>query len=305
MAVLSADAPRPWEARSGLSVALSAAMAAVEVLEACPLFNASVGSVLTTAGTVELEASVMDGRDGRAGAVAGVTAVTTPTRLAALVLSATPHALLAGGGAAALAAAHAHALTGLGGGGNAELVTPRRAAALRRALADGRAVPTIDHEGGGDDAGAVPNGPPPPTRPVGDETGTVGAVAVDAGGHVAVATSTGGLTAKWPGRVGDTPVCGAGFYAADGWAAVSGTGRGEALLGAATAVSVVRAMEYGGLTADAAADRVLGGMAPGTAGLIAVTPGGEVVMAKNTAGMYCGCVDGGGRRRLRIWEEDL
>ncbi|OSX79658.1 hypothetical protein BU14_0072s0016 [Porphyra umbilicalis] len=190
MAVLAADTPRPWEARSGLSVALSAAMAAVEVLEGCPLFNASVGSVLTTAGTVELEASVMDGRDGRAGAVAGVTAVTNPTRLAALVLSATPHAFLGGEGAAALAAAHAHELS---------------------------------------------------------------------------------------------------------WA----------LLGAATAVSVVRAMEYGGLTAAAAADRVLGGMAPGSAGLIAVTPGGEVVMAKNTGGMYCGCVDGGGRRRLRIWEEDL
>lgn len=320
MAVLTAGAPRPWEARHGLTTALSAAMAAVEVFEACPRFNASVGSVLTTAGTVELEASVMEGRDGRSGAVAGVTAVKNPTRLAALVLSTTPHVILGGEGAAALATAHRHELSWVAE--NAEFVTPHRQAALRHALADGRAVPTIDHEGvearkgeqgdGGENgpptaaapaAEVVP--PPPPTLPVGDETGTVGAVALDADGHLAVATSTGGLTAKWPGRIGDTPVIGAGFYAADGVAAISGTGRGEALLTSATSVSVVRMVEYAGVSVAAAANRVLGGMPAGTAGLVAVTPGGEVVLASNAAGMYCGGVDGGGRRRVRIWDEDL
>ncbi|KAK1863715.1 hypothetical protein I4F81_006269 [Pyropia yezoensis] len=227
MAVLTAGAPRPWEARHGLTTALSAAMAAVEVFEACPRFNASVGSVLTTAGTVELEASVMEGRDGRSGAVTGVTAVTNPTRLAALVLATTPH------------------------------------------------------------------------------TGTVGAVALDADGHLAVATSTGGLTAKWPGRIGDTPVVGAGFYAANGVAAISSTGRGEAILTSATSVSVVRMVEYAGVSVGTAADRVLGGMPAGTAGLVAVSPEGEVVLASNAAGMYCGGVDGGGWRRVRIWDEDL
>lgn len=322
MAVLTAGAPRSWEARHGLTTALSAAIAAVEVLEACPRFNASIGSVLTTAGTVELEASVMEGRDGRSGAVAGVTAVKSPTRLSALVLATTPHVFLGGAGAAALAAAHRHELSWVGPAGNAEFVTPRRQAALRHALADGRSVPTIDHEGvearEGGRGGGVENGvptaaapaaavvpPPPPTLPVGDETGTVGAVALDADGHLAVATSTGGLTAKWPGRIGDTPVIGAGFYAADGVAAISGTGRGEALLTAATAVSVVRMVEYTGVSVAAAADRVLGGMPAGSAGLVAVTPGGEVVLASNSAGMYCGGVDGGGRRRMRIWDEDL
>lgn len=322
MAVLTGGSPRPWEARHGLTTALSAAMAAVEVLEACPRFNAAVGSVLTTAGTAELEASVMEGRDGRSGAVTGVTMVKSPTRLAALVLATTPHVFLGGEGAAALAAAHRQELSWVGPAGNAEFVTPHRKEALRHALADGRAVPVIDHEGvearkegrgDGVEFGAgstavsgtavVP--PPPPTLPVGDETGTVGAVALDADGHLAVATSTGGLTAKWPGRIGDTPVIGAGFYAADGVAAISGTGRGEALLTAATAVSVVRAVEYTGASVATAADLVLGGMPVGTAGLVAVTPEGEVVLASNSAGMYCGGVDAGGRRRVRIWDEDL
>lgn len=326
MAVLTAGAPRPWEARHGLTTALSAAMAAVEVFEACPRFNASVGSVLTTAGTVELEASVMEGRDGRSGAVTGVTAVTNPTRLAALVLATTPHVFLGGEGAAALAAAHRQELSWVGPAGNAEFVTPRRQAALRHALAQGRAVPTIDHEGfeareGGRGDGLSNGAPtaaapaaapaaavvpsPPPTVPVGDETGTVGAVALDADGHLAVATSTGGLTAKWPGRIGDTPVVGAGFYAANGVAAISSTGRGEAILTSATSVSVVRMVEYAGVSVGTAADRVLGGMPAGTAGLVAVSPKGEVVLASNAAGMYCGGVDGGGWRRVRIWDEDL
>lgn len=166
MAVLAAGAPRPWEARHGLTTALSAAIAAVEEFEACPRFNAAVGSVLTTAGTVELEASVMEGRDRRSGAVAGVTAVKSPTRLAALVLATTPHVLLGGEGAAALAAAHREELSWVGPAGNAEFVTPRRLAALRHALADGRAVPTIDHEGVHESREAprrdgVANGAPP------------------------------------------------------------------------------------------------------------------------------------------------
>ncbi|GAB0492225.1 hypothetical protein MMPV_003486 [Pyropia vietnamensis] len=307
MAVLRAGSPRCWEARHGLTTALSAAMAAVEVLEACPRFNAAVGSVLTTAGTAELEASVMEGRDGRSGAVTGVTMVKSPTRLAALVLATTPHVFLGGEGAATLAAAHRDELSWVGPAGNAEFVTPRRQEALRRALADGRAVPTIDHEGadareeGRSDGVQSSAG----SAAASATTGTVGAVALDADGHLAVATSTGGLTAKWPGRIGDTPVIGAGFYAADGVAAISGTGRGEALLTAATAVSVVRAVEYTGVSVATAADQVLGGMPAGTAGLVAVTPEGEVVLASNAAGMYCGGVDAAGRRRVRIWDEDL
>jgi L-asparaginase / beta-aspartyl-peptidase len=258
--------------------ALDAAVAAVVVLEDDPVFNAGRGAVLASDGSVELDAAVMDGRDRSAGAIAAVKTPQNPILLARAVMEHTPHVFLAGGGADVLAAE-----LGLSLASRAWFVTPEREAQLARASGV-----SLDHDG--------------PTQR--DVYGTVGAVAADRQGHVAAATSTGGMTNKRPGRVGDTPVLGAGTYAWDRTAAVSGTGHGEPFVRLGVAHRVSALMELAGLELEAAAERVIHRDLPelgGRGGLIAVDARGRVAMPFNTAGMFRAAVQEGQAPIVAIW----
>ena len=248
--------------------ALDAAVTAVQVLEEEPLFNAGRGAVLAANGLHELDASVMDGRDLRAGAVTGVRHVRSPIALARLVMEHSPHVMLAGTGAEEFALEQ-----GLQPVPNSHFATERRRLELERML-QGRI------EAGRESL-----------------MGTVGAVALDAAGNLAAATSTGGMTGKKWGRVGDSPIIGAGTYAANDCCAVSATGHGEFFIRAAVAHEIASLMRYRGLDVVAAADEVvmqqlvrLGG----SGGVIAVGRDGRIAMPFNSDGMLRGAMDSRG-----------
>ena len=262
--------------------ALDAVCLAVDLLEDCPLFNAGHGSVFTHDETHELDAAVMDGATLRAGAVACVSRVRRPLRAARAVMERSEHVLLVGAGAEAFA-------EGLG----LEIVSPdyfsteARREQLRRALSTDKAV--LDHDG----AALVFRPSAAGAAPLDDDRkfGTVGAVALDAHGNLAAATSTGGMTNKRPGRVGDTPLIGAGTYADNRTAAVSCTGTGEMFIRTVAAYDICARMAYGGLSLDAAAQQVVMDVLPamgGRGGLIAVDAQGNLSLPFNTEGMYRG-----------------
>jgi beta-aspartyl-peptidase (threonine type) len=234
--------------------ALDAVEAAVRILEDDPLFNAGIGATLTAAGDVELDASIMDGESLRCGAVAVVRDVKNPVSLARAVMEQSEHVLLAGAGASAFARA-----AGFPAYENALLVTPRQRARFE----------------------AARRGPPA------SRTGTVGAVARDLRGHLAAATSTGGMSMKLPGRVGDTPLVGCGTYADDALAAVSCTGHGERIVQLTLARHAADLVGRGLTAADAAREAValLRRRVGGDGGLIVVGPDGEPGFAHNTAAM--------------------
>lgn len=262
--------------------ALDAVTLAVEMLEDCPLFNAGHGSVFTHDGTHELDASVMDGANLRAGAVGCVSRIRRPVRAARAVMEHSEHVLFVGAGAEAFAEA-----LGL------EMVSPdffsteARREQLQRALATSKTL--LDHDG----AALVFGNTPRAWAPL-DESrkfGTVGAVALDARGNLAAATSTGGMTNKLAGRVGDTPLIGAGTYADNRTAAVSCTGTGEMFMRAVAAYDVCARMAYGGQTMERATREVVMNVLPalgGTGGLIAVDTSGNVCLPFNSEGMYRG-----------------
>jgi beta-aspartyl-peptidase (threonine type) len=248
--------------------ALDAAVTAVQVLEDEPLFNAGRGAVLAANGLHELDASVMDGRDLRAGAVTGVRHVRSPIELARLVMERSPHVMLAGTGAEEFALEQ-----GLQPVPNSHFATERRRLELERML-QGQA------EAGRESL-----------------MGTVGAVALDAAGNLAAATSTGGMTGKKWGRVGDSPIIGAGTYAANDCCAVSATGHGEFFIRASVAHEIAALMRYRGLGVVEAADEVvmqqlvrLGG----SGGVIAVGRDGRIAMPFNSEGMLRGAMDSRG-----------
>jgi beta-aspartyl-peptidase (threonine type) len=229
--------------------ALDVVEAAVVALEECPLFNAGRGAVLGSNGQVELDAAIMDGATRDAGAVAVVDRIRNPIRAARKLLG-SPHVFLAAHGAHELAKA-----LGLELVEPSWFVTEKRLAQWRARLAEGG--------------------------------GTVGAVATDAHGHVAAATSTGGMLGKAPGRIGDSPIVGAGTYAWDRTCAVSGTGDGEFFLRLCLAHRVSTAVEHGASLRDAVARAIaeleaLGG----EGGLIATDPSGAIAYAFHASGMY-------------------
>jgi beta-aspartyl-peptidase (threonine type) len=231
--------------------ALEAVEAAVRVLEDDPTFNAGTGATLTAAGDVELDASIMDGATLRCGAVAVVKDVRNPITLARAVMEGSHHVLLAGPGASAFARE-----VGIPAYDNALLVTPRQRArwdAARRGAS-------------------------------GTNTGTVGAVARDTRGHLAAATSTGGMQLKLPGRVGDTAIIGCGTYADDALAAVSCTGHGERIIQLTLARHVADLVGRGAAPRDAAREAVaaLGHRVHGEGGVIVLGPHGEAGFAHNT-----------------------
>ncbi|MDT6961569.1 isoaspartyl peptidase/L-asparaginase [Cupriavidus sp. SZY C1] len=260
--------------------ALDAVTEAVRLLEECPLFNAGRGAVLTHAGTYELDASVMDGRTLAAGAVACVKRLRNPVLAARAVLERSEHVLFAGEGAEAFAEAQ-----GL------ELVAPEYFFTQARYDQWQRARGTagmalLDHDAAALAARAAQADPLDADK----KFGTVGAVACDAQGNLAAATSTGGVTNKQVGRVGDTPLLGAGCYA-DDMAAVSATGTGEMFIRTAAAFDVSAQMRYAGLSLEESARRVVMEKLPaiqGRGGLIAVDRAGNVTLPFNTEGMYRG-----------------
>ncbi len=262
--------------------ALDAATAAVVALEDDPLFNAGRGAVFASDGRHEMDAAVMDGRGRAAGAVAGICGPRNPVLAARAVMERSGHVMLVGEGAMAFCRAQ-----GLAFADADWFHTARRWDALQRELERRR-------------SGAAGPGDPSARH------GTVGAVARDAAGNLAAATSTGGMTAKLPGRVGDSPVFGAGTWAENGVCAVSATGHGEFFIRYGAAHEIAARMRLAGQAlAHAAADVVAElGQAGGDGGLIAVDAGGRVAMPFNSEGMYRGMVGADGKARTAIYRED-
>ena len=277
-------------ARAGLSEALDAAAAilanggsavdaveaAARMLEENTCFNAGRGSVLTEQGEVELDAAIMDGRDRQAGAVSGIKTTRAPISLARRLMEHGPHVFLAGDAADRFAAA-----AGIEQVENEFFMVPERRRQLEEALAAGSAADPIKY-------------------------GTIGAVAVDVHGNVAAATSTGGITAKRWGRVGDSPLIGAGTYADNRAAAVSATGSGEYFIRAVAAHELAARMRIGGETLQQALDGVLADIEAlgGKGGLIAVAPNGEAAWGFTTPAMYRGMADAD-ERIVGIYAGDL
>ena len=260
--------------------ALDAVALAVSLLEDCPLFNAGHGAVFTRDETHELDAAVMDGDGLRAGAVACVTRIKHPVYAARAVMEKTSHVLLVGAGAETFARLHALEMVE-----PAYFSTDFRREQLQRARAEGRTL--LDHDGGHAEQKTQDE------QPLDEKTkfGTVGAIALDAHGHLAAATSTGGMTNKLPGRVGDSPLIGAGTYADDRYAAISCTGSGEMFIRAATAYDVCARMAYAGQSLhEAAHAAIFEGLTPigGSGGLIAIDHQGNVCLPFNSEGMYRG-----------------
>ena len=248
--------------------ALDVVTEAVRLLEECPLFNAGIGAVYTRDETHELDACVMDGNTLNAGAVAGVSHLRNPILAARLVMEHSPHVMMIGEGAENFAIAQGMERV------SADIFsTPERYAQLLAAQSVGETV--LDHS-------ATP-------LDENNKMGTVGAVALDMFGNLAAATSTGGMTNKLPGRVGDSPLVGAGCYANNASVAVSCTGTGEVFIRALAAYDIAALMDYGGLSLSEACERVVMEKLPalgGSGGLIAVDHEGNVALPFNSECMY-------------------
>jgi len=249
--------------------ALDAVQGAVRVMEASGVLNAGRGSVLNHEGFAELDAALMDGRGRRAGAVAAIRHIAHPIDLARAILEHGRHVLLAGEGAKQFAVEHGFALER-----DEYFVTPRRLAELERVRA---ARGSASGQGSGSGPDSIPWHP----------AGTVGAVALDAQGELAAATSTGGLTDKHAGRVGDSPIIGAGTFAENGVCAVSGTGAGEYFMRFTAASEVAARLKLQGLNLEDAGREVIAMMkaAGGEGGLIAVDARGHIAMPFSSAAM--------------------
>lgn len=277
--------------REGLSrgdSAMDVCERVVRVLEDDPLFNAGKGAVFTYDGGHELDASIMDGATGQAGAVAGVRVCKNPITLARRVMERTTHVMLAGDGADAFAEAQAKEPALQPGGPTVEIVansyfdTPARRESWEKLRSKAAGELTVR------DVGAY---------------GTVGCVALDRHGHVAAATSTGGMTNKRWGRVGDSPIIGAGTYASDRSCAVSCTGTGEQFIRHTVAREIAALMEYRGLSATTAAEEVIHRrLNKGDGGVVVVSGTGEIALVFNSTGMYRGAADNVGRFEVGIWE---
>jgi L-asparaginase / beta-aspartyl-peptidase len=255
--------------------ALDSVTEAVRMLEDDPLFNAGRGAGLTSEGTAELDASIMDGHSQKAGAVACVTRVKNPVELARRVMEASSHVMLVGRGADEFALKQRLTLVP-----NEYFHTDERRMELelaKRGEYAGGHVPTPH--------------------------GTVGAVAYDSEGHLAAATSTGGTTNKLPGRVGDSPIIGAGTYAKDGVCGVSATGYGEYFMRTVAAHHLAAAIEYRELSLKDAARELIHQTIPqlgGNGGIIAIDAAGRMVLEFNTEGMFRGARDSNGQRVVAI-----
>ena len=276
--------------------ALDAVEATIVVMEDDPLFNAGRGAVFAASGRNELDASIMDGRSLEAGAVAGVTLTRHPISLARRVMQKSPHVLLVGQGADAFSLEQ-----GLEQVEPGWFYTERRWRELEKEL----------------NTKALPIPPKPPGIPVEPrrnglthaegKQGTVGVVALDQQGNLAAGTSTGGTTAKRWGRVGDSPIIGAGTYASNTSCAVSATGSGEYFIRLTVAREICALVEYKGLRLQSAADEVVRHRLTalgGTGGVVALTPDGQLVWSFNTSGMYRARLADGQPLTVSIYEDE-
>lgn len=259
------------------STSLDAVEAVVQLLEDDSLFNAGKGAVFNSDGKVELDASIMDGKTLKAGAVAALHHVKNPICLARAVMENSEHVFLIGEGAEAFAKAHQIELVD-----ESYFFTEARWQSLQKAKSKESLTEKEKH-------------------------GTVGAVALDQFGNLAAATSTGGMTNKKFGRVGDSPIIGAGTYADNETCAVSATGHGEYFIRAVVAHDIAALMRYKNLSVQAAAEEVvmrkltkLGG----TGGVIAIDRNGNIAMPFNTEGMYRGYKVQGGKTFVAIYKEE-
>ena len=255
-----------------------AAIAAVKILEDSPLFNAGKGAVFNRDGEVELDAGVMDGASRRAGSVAGLKHIKNPIELARLVMDKSPHVMLIGPGAEEFALDQGMTLVP-----NSYFHTEKRRAQLERALK-------------GDRMAAIKL----------NYFGTVGAVTRDKQGNLFAATSTGGMTGKIPGRVGDSPHIGAGTYANNETCAVSATGHGEFFIRSVVAYDIHALMDYKEMSLDKAVNEVVQRklkLMKAEGGVIAIDSDGHIVMSFNTEGMFRGARDSAGRREIAIYQE--
>ena len=251
--------------------------AAVTILEDSPLFNAGRGSVLTHAGTVEMDAALMQGRDLAAGAVTQLTAARNPIQVARHVMENSPFVMLAGVGADQYVSEN-----GLPNEDQSYFITEARQSQLNQQRASGTISLSEDNK-----------------------FGTVGAVAVDQMGDVAAATSTGGMTNKHYGRVGDSPIIGAGTFADNRSCAISATGHGEFFIRTTCAASVAARIRWAGEPLRDASEAVICGELQnlgGSGGIIALTPNGTAVTTINCSGMYRGVVTNSGDAYVAIFE---
>jgi len=257
---------------------VDAVVAAVRVLEDDPLFNAGRGAVFTSAGTHEMDAAVMEGKNLAAGAVGCVKGIRNPILVARAVMEKSSHVMIAGEGAEEFARE-----LGLEMAGQEYFYTAQRWEALERVRKSHAEKSAFSDQ---------------------DRHGTVGAVALDLAGNLAAATSTGGNTNKRPGRIGDTPVIGAGTYANNKTCAVSATGDGEFFMRAVAGHELSALMQYGGMTLEDAARAVIDNVAAlgGTGGLIAIDSEGNIALPFNTTGMYRGSVGVDGQTSIAIYK---
>ena len=273
--------------------ALDAVKAAVIELENNSLFNAGKGSVFTNAGTHEMDASIMDGRDLGAGAVAAVKNIRNPIELAYAVMKKSEHVFLIGSGAEEFAKQN-----GIAFEPDEYFYSEFRFLQLQKAKRSNETALDHDINIEGSSAAKAPE----------DEErkfGTVGAVACDANGNLAAATSTGGMTNKQWGRVGDSPIIGAGTYANNKTCAISCTGHGEPFIKAVTAYDVSCLMEYKGLSLEEAMNIVVMDKLmkiDGDGGMIGVDAKGNAALIFNSEGMYRGLCLSDGRRDVAIYK---
>lgn len=267
--------------------ALDAAELGAMLLEDCPYFNAGRGAVLNHDGQFEFDASIMDGRDLAAGAVGACLKPRNPIQLARAILRNGDHVMLAGPAADRFARA-----SGVRLATRDWFLVAERLGQLEQARRAGRI--SLDH----DERYPLPDS---------GARGTIGCVVRDRDRNLAAATSTGGMTNKRPGRLGDTPIIGAGTYADNRTVAVSATGHGEYFMRCVLAFDLHARLLYGRQSLAAAASGVLGRIAEmgGSGGLIAIRADGEVQMPFNSPGMYRACVDASGQVRVGIYADDL
>ncbi len=265
------------EGRPGLDVVVNV----IQLMEDSPLFNAGRGAVYTWDGTHELDASIMHGENLDAGAVAGVSTVKSPIALARAVMEDSPHVMLASRGAEVFASEQGF-----------DLVSPEYFATERRREA-------LEAYKANEQAGLKPEAD--------HKFGTVGVVVLDQAGNLVAGTSTGGMTGKRWGRIGDSPVIGAGTYADNRSCAVSATGHGEYFIRHTVARDICARMQFGGMTLEEASSAVIMEelvAANGEGGIVAVDPAGEVALVFNTPGMYRASIDAMGRKVVGIYGEN-
>ena len=256
---------------------LDAVVATINIMEDSPLFNAGKGAVLTEKGVAELDASIMDGKTLKAGAVAGIKHVKNPITLARLVMDKSPHVMMIGEGAEEFAKENNIEMVN-----NSYFITPNRWQQYQRMKeAQDKKVKEEKH-------------------------GTVGCVALDKNGNLAAGTSTGGMMMKKFGRVGDSPIIGAGTYANNNTCAISGTGHGEYFIRLSIARDISDLMAYKNLSLNEAANEVIMKKLPqlgGDGGIIAIDKNGNVAMPFNTEGMYRGYHISGEQLVIKIYKE--